>query len=284
MDKISPVSTNLLYAYKQQVNAPAESQNNSNTATIAPDIVKKETADAAKAYAIVAPPQKSAPEKKSIDELKADLISQGKIEGKDFTVRKDERDSQLNIIENGKTVKVYRFMNNGEKKEDFDAIQEFSYPLDSSKGLKQVETMYGADGDFRFRMTRYEKDKSPYKDDIVNYETKPYELEEKLKAEGIKFSRDTVYADLGYTVKITAFDPKKDEITRYEFSYPNDSDKVNAVSKCIIDKDGSLSAEIMFRNDETVYTDFHDNLIPENLNREERIAYIQSHGVPGLKS
>ena len=284
MDKISPVSTNLLYAYKSQVNTPAENKNNSNTTTIAPDIVKKETADAAKAYAIVAPPQKSAPEKKSIDELKADLISQGKIEGKDFTVRKDERDSQLNIIEDGKTVKVYRFMNNGEKKEDFDAIQEFSYPLDSSKGLKQVETMYGADGDFHFRMTRYEKDKSPYKDDIVNFETHPYELEEKLKAAGCKFSRDTAYADLGYTVKITAFDPKKDEITRYEFSYPNDSDKVNAVSKCIIDKDGSLSAEIMFRNDETVYTDFHDNLIPENLNREERIAYIQSHGGPGLKS
>ena len=267
MDKISPVSTNLLYAYKTQANVPAESKNNSNTTTIAPDIVKKETADAAKAYAIVAPKAKAAPEKKSIDELKADLISQGKIERKDFIVRKDERDSQLNIIENGKTVKVYRFMNNGEKKEDFDAIQEFSYPLDSSKGLKQVETMYGADGDFRFRMTRYEKDKSPYKDDIVNYETKPYELEEKLKAEGIKFSRDTAYADLGYTVKITAFDPKKDEITRYEFSYPNDSDKVNAVSKCIIAKDGSLSAEIMFRNDETVYTDFHDNSIPENLNR-----------------
>lgn len=284
MDKISPVSTNLLYAYKTQANVPAESKNNSNTTTIAPDIVKKETADAAKAYAIVAPKAKAAPEKKSIDELKADLISQGKIERKDFIVRKDERDSQLNIIENGKTVKVYRFMNNGEKKEDFDAIQEFSYPLDSSKGLKQVETMYGADGDFRFRMTRYEKDKSPYKDDIVNYETKPYELEEKLKAEGIKFSRDTAYADLGYTVKITAFDPKKDEITRYEFSYPNDSDKVNAVSKCIIAKNGSLSAEIMFRNDETVYTDFHDNLIPENLNREERIAYIQSHGGPGLKS
>ncbi len=261
MDKISPVSTNLLYAYKSQANTPVESKNNSDATTVSPDIVKKETAEAAKAYAIVAPAQKTAPEKKSIDELKAGLTAQGKVEGKDFIVRKDERDSQLNIIENGKIVKVYRFMNNGEKKEDFDAIQEFSYPLDSEKGLKQVETMYGADGEFHFRINKYEREKSPYKNDIVNFETHPYELEKKLKAEGIKFSRDTAYADLGYTVKITAFDPKKDEITRYEFSYPNDGDKANSVSKCIIDKDGSLSAEIMFREDETSYTDFHDNFI-----------------------
>ena len=284
MDKISPVSTNLLSAYKPQANVPAESNNNSNTAEIAPDIVKKETADAAKAYAIVAPPQKSVPEKKSIDELKADLTSQGKVEGKDFEVEKDELASKLTIIENGRPVKIYRYDKDGSKKENFEAIQEFSYPLDSSKGLKHIETTYGVDGKLHFRTFEYDRDNSPYKDDIVNFETQPYELEGKLKAAGIKFSRDTAYADLGYTVKITAFDPKKDEITRYEFSYPNDSEKANAVSKCIIDKDGSLSAEIMFRNDETVYTDFHDNLIPENLNREERIAYIQSHGGPGLKS
>ena len=289
MDKINPVSTNLLYAYKSKVNAPSESKNNSNTTTVTSDIVKKETADAVKAYTFVAPNGKAVPEKKSIDELKADLISQGKVEGKDFIVRKGKDDSQLNIIENGKKVKVYRYMNNGEKKEDFDAIQEFSYPLDNSKGLKYIETTYGADGDFHFRTSLYERDKSPYKDDIVNFETQPYELVQKFKAQGVKFSMDNVYADLGFTVKITAFNPKSDEITRYEFSYPDNGDKPNSVSKCIIDKDGSLAAEIMFREEDTSYTDFKDTLkqankIPEGLNREERIEYIESHGGPGLKS
>ncbi len=282
MEKINSVSTNLLQKFRPQASV-ADDKNNSNaTATIAPDIVKKETADAVKAYAIAAPKPKPVPEKKSIDELKTDLISHGKVEGKDFTLRKGQSDSQLNIIEDGKTVKVYRFVGNGENKEDFEAIQNFFYPLDSSKGLKQVETVYGADGEFHFRTSIYEKDKSPYKDDIVNFETRPEELEEKLKADGSKFSRDTAYADLGYTVKITAFNPKNDEITRYEFSYPNDSDTANSVSKCLIGKDGSLSAEIMFRKDETNYTVF-TNLIPENLNREERMAFILSHGGPGLR-
>ena len=85
MDKISPVSTNLLYAYKPQASVPVESKNNSDATTVSPDIVKKETADAAKAYAIVAPKEKAVPEKKSIDELKAEVSSSGdcKIKGID---------------------------------------------------------------------------------------------------------------------------------------------------------------------------------------------------------
>ena len=266
---INQVSTNLLQNYLanyKQVNAQPKVDNENTQPQVAQDIVKKETADAAKAYAgVVTPQPKAAPEKKSLDELKADLLAQGKVEGKDFIVRKDELASRLNVIENGKTVKVYRFDKDGASKDDFEAVQEFSYPVENltleSNGLKQTETTYGADGEFHFRTFRYEKDKSPYKNDIVNYDTKPFELENKLKADGIQFARDIEFVNEYMINKITAFDPKTNEVTRYEFRYDKDNDTVNEVIKCLIDKDGSMKADITFRKDETDYTDYKNNLI-----------------------
>ena len=260
MDKISPVSTNLLYAYKSQVNTPAENKNNSNTATIAPDIVKKETADAAKAYAIVAPAQKTVPEKKSIDELKADLTAQGKVEGKDFELEKDELASKLTIIENGRPIKIYRYDKDGSKKENFEAIQEFSYPLDASKGLKHIETTYGADGEFHFRTFEYDRDNSPYKDDIVSYGTSPFDLEEKLKADGSQFARDIEYNNGRMINKTTAFNPKTGEVKRYEFYYGTQDDAVGDVAICMIDKDGFKKSEIYFSKDKTNYTEYYDSI------------------------
>ena len=257
MDKISPVSTNLLYAYKSQVNTPAENKNNSNTATIAPDIVKKETADAAKAYAIVAPPQKTVPEKKSIDELKADLTAQGKVEGKDFEVEKDELASKLTIFENGRPVKIYRYDKDGSKKENFEAIQEFSYPLDASKGLKHIETTYGADGEFHFRTFEYDRDNSPYKDDIVSYGTSPFDLEEKLKADGSQFARDIEYNNGRMINKTTAFNSKTGEVKRYEFYYGTQDNAVGDVAICMIDKDGFKKSEIYFSKDKNKESSFN---------------------------
>lgn len=257
MDKISPVSTNLLYAYKPQASVPVESKNNSDAITIAPDIVKKETADAAKAYAIVAPKEKAVPEKKSIDELKADLISQGKVEGKDFTLRKGKDDSQLNIIENGKIVKVYRFMNNGEKKEDFDAIQEFSYPLDSPKGLKHVETMYGADGEFRFRTFNYDKDNSPYINEDVNCTTKSSDFKKYLRDNDIKFANDIDINNDTVTQKYTVYDKKSNQMIKYEFIESKDANPF-LVIKSIMDENGNVKSSICFNNSITTYTEYED--------------------------
>lgn len=256
-------STNLLqnYAVKSAAEQPkAEVVNTLEQPKIAQDIVKKETADATKAYAAGIVKPKAASEKKSLDEFKTDLIAQGKIEGKDFTVRKGELDSQLNIMENDKTVKVLRFDKDGAKKENFEAVQEFSYPVGDGKGLKQIETTYGADGEFHFRSFRYEKENSPYQNDIVNFETKPFELEQKLKADGVKIARDVAYGESVYTTKITAFDPKTDNMTRYEFSYKIDDETPVSVEKCIIGKDGLLQARLLFREDETSYTEFKDSL------------------------
>lgn len=264
-------STNLLqnYAVKPAAEQPkAEVVNVVEQPKIAQDIVKKETADATKAYAAGIVKSKAVPEKKSLDELKADLTAQGKVEGKDFTVDKDDLASKITVLEGDKPVKIYRFDKDGATKEDFEAIQEFSYPNeipnlspdDKTPKLKQTETTYGADGEFHFRTTKYQRENSPYKDDIVNFETKPFELEKILKDDGIKIARDVVYGEEVYTTKITAFDPKTDNIARYEFSYNIGDETPVSVEKCIIGKDGALRASLLFRKDETSYTEFEDSL------------------------
>jgi len=253
--------TNLLQNYAVKPAVEQIKAEETKQPEIAQDIVKKETADATKAYAcLVSPKPKAAPEKKSLDELKADFIAQGKVEGKDFTIDKDELSSKLTVMENEKPVKIYRYDKDGATKESFEAIQEFSYPVAGGKGLKQMETTYGADGEFHFRTFKYEKENSPYKDDIVNFETKPFELEKKLKDEGIKIVRDTEFVSENWFVdKITAFDPKTNEVTRYEFRRGKD-DNIEEVTKCIIDQDGELKGDISFRKDETSYTEFQDSL------------------------
>lgn len=268
-------STNLLqnYAVKPAEQPKAEEVKTSEQPEIAQDIVKKETADATKAYAagIIAPPPKAAPEKKSLDELKADLLAQGKVEGKDFKIEKKEDKQgvyghELVVLENDKPVKIY-FYGAGATKEDFQAVEEYSYPVGDGKGLKSTVTSHGADGEFHYRTTIYERENSPYKNDIVNYDTKPFELENKLKAEGIKFARDIEYSNDNENSntfminKITAFDPKTNEIIRYEFTYNKADDSVVDVTKNIIDKDGSIKSGISFRKDETAFVNFEDDFI-----------------------
>ena len=70
---------------------------------IAPEIVKKSTADASKAYGFAAIEKKVKFENKSIDEYIKDLLSQGKVEGKDFKITKvDGLAINLELLKNGK--------------------------------------------------------------------------------------------------------------------------------------------------------------------------------------
>ena len=120
----------------------------------APEIVKKDTADAVKAYSLVAPKPKNY-DKKSLEELKTELVQQGKIEGKDFKVEQDNLMSKLILLENDKPVKEYIYNQKGASKEDFETVREFGYPLDDKNGLQSIETTYGADGEFHFRTMNY---------------------------------------------------------------------------------------------------------------------------------
>lgn len=276
-------TTNLLqnYAVKPAAEQP-KAEEAKEQPEIAQDIVKKETADAAKAYAtgIIAPKPKEDLTKETLESIKTYLTEKGKVEGKDFKIENKEDKKgvyghELIVLENDKPVKTYYFDNIGAEKEELQLITDYSYPVnlptlangDKALKLKQTETTYGADGKFHFRTTRYERENSPYKDDIVNYDTKPFELKEKLKADGVQFASDIEYSkdnddlETRMITKITAFDTKTNNVTRYEFEYDKDNDKVIQVTKDLIDKDGSIKSSIKFRDDETSYTTFVDDVI-----------------------
>ncbi len=270
-------STNLLKNY--QPKQAVFTEKSQETPQIASEIINRETAAATKSYAgFVAPPPRKVPEKKSLNDLKADFIAQGKVEGKDFKIencgdKQGVYGCEFIVLENDKPVKKYYYSNDGSKKEDFGLITEIFYPTviptiangnSINSKVKSVETTYGSEGDFCFRKTRYEKDSSPYIDELVNYEIKPYELEQKLKANGIKYANDIEYSNDNANLeqfminKITAFNPRTNEVTRYEFTYNKATDKVEDVTKSIIDIDGNKVAEIRFRKDETDFVELKD--------------------------
>ena len=86
MTSINPVSGNMLQTYFNSLGSSASAPSKPAAAPqTAPEIVKKDTADAVKAYSLVAPKPKNY-DKKSLEELKTELVQQGKIEGKDFKV------------------------------------------------------------------------------------------------------------------------------------------------------------------------------------------------------
>lgn len=267
--QVNFTSTNLLQSYPTSP-VKEETQKAQTKQEVAHEIISKEAAEAVKAKAFVAPKAKPTPDKKSIDEYKADLIKEGKIEGKDFKVEtKEDKQGvyghELIILDNNKPVKSYYYDKSTSKDEELQLVKEYSYPIGDSKGLKQIETTYGADGEFHFRTTSYDKENSPYKGELVNHTTTPAELSEYFTSKGIKFTKDIEYSKdnnnlESYMIsKITAFDPKTNEITRYEFEYDKDNDKVYQVTKNIINKDGSINSYIAFRKDETAFIEFEDN-------------------------
>ncbi len=259
VDQVSLSKTNLLYNYNssQKSNQQGAEQIQSNK-TVAPEIVDKKYADATKAYALVTT-KHPAPEKKSLEEFKTQLITAGKVEGKDFTIEKGGFASKISVLKDGKNDKVYRFNKDGATKEDFESIEEWSYPMDPSKGLKYINTTYDADGKFCFRSTCYEKDKSPYENDIINSKTEPQKLTKYFEENNIKYACDSDLVGECLNFKITAFDSKDGSVARYEFKYDKDNN-ITEVNKNIIGKDGNLTAEIRYSKDETTYTEFKDSL------------------------
>ena len=266
MEKISPISTNLIQNYTQVQKVNAESAKQVQTAPeVAPEIVKKETADAAKAYAgIVAPKARPPFEKKSLDELKSELLAQGKVEGKDFEINKFEKISELTILENGKPSKVYVYKGSATSKDDLFEYQERSYPIGNSHGLREMETCYDADGSLKLRYFEYDKDNSPYKNELINNSTELETVEKYLQDNNIKYCLDDGKIINGkYRDKsLTTFDPKTNDVIRYDFCYEimGDEEKLVSVSKADIGKDGTKLNDLHFCKDCTIYYDYQNNV------------------------
>lgn len=258
MTSINPVSGNMLQTYFNSLGSSASAPSKSATAPqTAPEIVKKDTADAVKAYSLVAPKPKNY-DKKSLEELKTGLVQQGKIEGKDFKVEQDNLMSKLILLENDKPVKEYIYNQKGASKEDFETVREFGYPLDDKNGLQSIETTYGADGEFHFRTMNYDKEKSPYNNELVNFSTKSSEFRQYLKDNNIKFANDVDISNDIVTHKFIVFDPKADKMSKYVFT-ENEQGEPLYVSKSEIDNCGNIKNSIDFHEKTTSFTEFEDN-------------------------
>ena len=266
MEKISPVSTNLLYNYKSQQNN--NSIENKNTGyTTAPEILKKDTADAVKAYAFVQPPKKQPIEKEAqnFDEYKAFLTNQGKVEGKDFEIEQDYG-SEIILLKNGKPVKEFVYRDFGDSKGKLVVYREIAYPLEfpsvdnKESALKSIHTVYGADGKFHYRTSYYAVENSPYKNENVNANTKSSDFKKYLKDNNIKFAADIDVSDNVIIHKYTTFDPASSQVVEYEF-FEGEDGKPISVHKTFIDKDGNADSAIYFDESTTSYTEYTDHLI-----------------------
>ncbi len=259
MTAINPMPTNLLqnrFAGMQMTN-PIQAQPQPNPPADATEVMPKDTADAVKAYALVQPQSKPTEEKKNFETKKQELISQGKTEGKDFIVDKDKFSTYLQIMENGKPTKEYCYENDGE----LECVRDFSYPINSEKGLKSIRTTKGTDGEFRYRTFEYDKEDSPYKNEIVNCETKSSDFMKYLIDNKIKFANDlNLEGDIA-THKFTVFDEKSKEMVKYEIT--EDISKEDAkpilVYKNNIDEKGNTKYQLAFSEYNTSFTEYDDS-------------------------
>lgn len=262
MDKVtlampSVSSTNLLKNYA----AGNVQQKESFTSDQKPaeEIISKEAADASKVYSRVVVNKKPV-ENKTLEAKKAELISQGKVEGKDFKIEYAGENLQtLEIDENGRPSEIFFY----EKKDGSDGKLEtytkYEYCLNpETTGLKKSLTSYNADGKFIFRSNVYEREKSPYKNMEVNFDTKFDKFVEKLESENAKFVINHFDGNASTAHSVSVFD--KDSILKYEFTDDINGEPLE-VSVSKVGKDGYNDNIIAFYPDETVYTEFKDSLI-----------------------
>lgn len=264
---ISPVSTNLIQNYKTAVkNTPEQKQPENSSVNAQTEVMKKDTADAVKTYALVAPKAPSVPENKSFEEYKADLLQQGKIEGKDFTIDEGQTHSgktaiYLTLNENGRPVKDLKFDTSVDKKGVLESYAETKYPVNSANGMKSVRTMRKADGSFMFRMTEYDNEKSPYKDDIVKANPTADKFKEYLQNNNIEYTPKTEPQDYGVVRQSFTFkEPNTGKDVRYMFFTDPELNGKVLIYKTLFDDKGKEIANIYFDDSSTTFTDFEDNV------------------------
>ena len=225
---------------------------------IAPEIVKKSTADAAKAYGIVAMEKPIKFDNKPLEEYLKELSLQGKVEGKDYTVTNiSDISTKLKLFKNGKEYRNISWVKNSG-----DVVFEtIDYPVNTPNSayfIKEVRTLYDENSKFLGRDTVYDINKHPYKNELVKFGSTPEELMLKLKSEGRSFSKEVATADHGHFTRITSFNPKTKQGDVYEFGY-NRNDKLMEVTKTSY-KNGNRTGTLWFFPDEVSYTDYLNNV------------------------
>lgn len=247
---------------QQSAVSPAEQQ----TPSVAPEIVSKEAGDASKSYAsqnierFVAPPETVA---KSLPEYKQELLSQGKVEGKDFEVVQDDVTSSIRILKDGKLEQIIRYDKRGDSKEDLESIEYFGYPInDAGNGLKYTSTVRGPKGEFHFRTFSYDKDNNPYKDPYMNSQSDIPSFTTALKNNNVQYASDMNFVgDNIIRTTYTMVDPQTKNFVRYEFLQDKDDSKILSRSKEIFLENNKSESVIRYDDDCVNYVEYKDNMI-----------------------
>lgn len=225
---------------------------------IAPEIVKKSTADASKAYGFAAIEKKVKFENKSIDEYIKDLLSQGKVEGKDFKITKiGGLATNLELLKNGKIYQKIIWYKNSDQVR----FKTVNYPINTGNSgvvIKEASTLYDKNSKFLSRETIYDINKHPFKDELVKYGSTPEELMAKLTAQGRTFYKELANADFGHFTRISSFNPKTKLNEVYEFGY-NKKDKLMEIKKTSYNNDNRTET-LWFSPDEVSCVNYQNNI------------------------
>ena len=248
-------------ATDQQVNTPQQApQVVTSPITITkPDLISKEGANALRAYTLQQTPvsfqgatqEKFGTSKEYIEQL----TSKGLKEGKDFTVDKDGKFTEVHLIKNGQTVKDMVWF-----QEDTGEVFEcYRLQYHSQYNPKEgVTTCYGDDGEFRYRTKTYEK--NPIKNDDVNVHITPKEYIEYLEQNNIKYTSDFEKIDDDmYNQTYSVYNPQTNLMTKIIFERNlNNNDNIS-VHKQIYNEDNEHTKTVHYYHDCTEITDFADN-------------------------
>ena len=221
------------------------------------ELMPKEMTAATRAYALVAPKLNVPIDNKTLDERKKELLEKGKVEGRDFEVKKTEVGTILNIYENGKVSERYGYKNDGKSKGDFRNLNKYSYPIGTNSILDSVCTTYAPDGRIEMKTFNYKADNSPYKNDLAYQSASVAEYRNYLASQGINYTESNKkIGNVGRNVIFSFVEPNTGKPVEYNFIVNNDG-KTDVVEKTIKDKFGGMRAKLVFENNKTAYTEFY---------------------------
>ena len=225
-----------------------------------PDLISQDGANALRAYTLQNNLNFTG-EKKEVPETSAKYIEQlkskGLEEGKDFTIERDGKFTEVHLMKNGQTFKDMVWF-----KEDTGEVFE-CYRLQyhsQNNPIEGVTTCYGGDGKFRYRAKSYEK--NPIKNDDLDFNTTPEKYMEYLKQNNLKYTIDyNCLDDDKFTQIFSIYNPKTDLMTKVAFDIDEAKNNIFGIHKEYYDSNNEVEKVIHYGQDHVEITDFKEKPI-----------------------
>lgn len=196
----------------------------------------------------------------SFDDYVAKLISQGKIEGKDFEIEHNIYKSMIHLRNKDNRIGQSLYWINNGNKEDYDGKYEYTY---DNKDRKIKEIYTDKNNKKSYKIEHYYDHYLPSRNKLTNDGFNP-DLSLKYYMQYLnrthkKFEINEINTPEGNSIVIDEFDKKNNLIqkTSWLLKETENGTEYLAKSKTLADKNGVLADTIVFDNDETtVVTDF----------------------------